>query len=319
MLNILTITLPIFLIIGVGFIAVRQGFFKKADTMVMGKFVMNIALPPLLFRAISQRSIDEVINGSYLLAYGFGSLLVFALAFILAFIFSGRKLEVSALRGMGSAMSNTAFVGFPVLLQFLGPVAGLAMAMTLMVENILMFPLVLFFAEAGISASKHQGGARIHMLVTTVLGRVVKNPLIIAIALGALFSAFGWSLPPFLDRGLELLANASAAVALFVIGGALVGLSLAGMKKHVGFVLVGKLVLHPLAVFFLLTLLPPMDRNLTIAAVVLASAPMLSIYPVIGQKYGEEGFCAASLLATTVASFITISAVLWVIQNSGMI
>lgn len=318
MLNVLAITAPIFLIIAIGYVAVRQDFFKKTDTAVMGKFVMNIALPALLFRAVSQRSIDEVINSTYLLAYGLGSLFVFLLVFSLNLAFGGRKLEVAAMRGMGSSMSNTAFVGFPVLLQFLGPVAGLAMAMNMLVENILMFPLVLLFAEAGLSASKQAGG-KLKVLLATVTARVLKNPLIIAIALGAAFSIMGWQLPEFAKRSVDMLANAAAGVALFVIGGALVGLSLKGMKTQVVLVLLGKLILHPLAVFFLLTVLPPMDRDLTIAAVVFASAPMLSVYPVIGQKYGQEGFCAASLLATTVTSFISISFVLWLIEHGGLI
>ena len=53
-------------------------------------------------------------------------------------------------------------------------------------------------------------------------------------------------------------------------------------------------------------------------AVTLACVPMLSIYPIIGQKYGQEGLCAAALVATTAASFLSISAILWLIETSGI-
>jgi malonate transporter and related proteins len=47
------------------------------------------------------------------------------------------------------------------------------------------------------------------------------------------------------------------------------------------------------------------------AAIALAAMPMLGIYPVLAQKHGHEGFCAAALLVTTVASFFTLSGLLW--------
>jgi len=38
---------------------------------------------------------------------------------------------------------------------------------------------------------------------------------------------------------------------------------------------------------------------------------MIGIFPLLAQRHGQEGFCAAALLVTTVASFFTISALLW--------
>ena len=35
--------------------------------------------------------------------------------------------------------------------------------------------------------------------------------------------------------------------------------------------------------------------------------PMMSIDPVLAQRFGHERFCAAALLAATVASFFTLS------------
>ena len=42
---------------------------------------------------------------------------------------------------------------------------------------------------------------------------------------------------------------------------------------------------------------------------------MLSIYPVVAQKYGLEGFTAAALLVATVSSFFTISSLLWAMHH----
>lgn len=44
---------------------------------------------------------------------------------------------------------------------------------------------------------------------------------------------------------------------------------------------------------------------------------MMSIYPILAQKYGQEGLCAAALVATTVTSFFTISGFLWLSGTAG--
>ena len=83
--------------------------------------------------------------------------------------------------------------------------------------------------------------------------------------------------------------------------------------------LIGKLILHPLAVFVSLAVLPrlgmpPLDPDLRMAAIVMAAMPMLSIYPILAQIYGQEDFSAAALLIATAASFFTLSGLLWVLR-----
>ena len=126
-----------------------------------------------------------------------------------------------------------------------------------------------------------------------------------------MFSALSIPLPSFASSTLGLLATASSPVALFVIGGSLVGLQLDGQRTDIAIVVAGKLLLHPLAVAGTLLLLPATDPLLAKAAVLYAAVPMLSIYAVLAQRHGQQGFCAATLLATTVASFATITAWLW--------
>jgi len=114
-----------------------------------------------------------------------------------------------------------------------------------------------------------------------------------------------------LATGMTLNYMSSVWMALFLIGGTLVGLRLHGMLAEVMQLVLSKLLLMPLAVFGMLWLLPPIDPLLRTAAVLLAAMPMLSVYPVLAQKYDQEEFCAAALLAATVTSFFTISALIW--------
>ena len=147
MLAILSITAPIFLVIALGFVAVRSGFFARADMRVMGSFVINFALPAMLFKALSQRSFGEAMQMDYLAVYAVGSLIAVASTAALARKWRKRDLQSSSIFGMGSGMSNSAFIGYPVVSQALGPIASVAMALNMLVETLLILPIVMVTAD----------------------------------------------------------------------------------------------------------------------------------------------------------------------------
>jgi hypothetical protein len=306
MLSILTITVPIYLMIGIGYVAVRRGLFGGVEMRVLGKFVLNFALPALVFQALAQHPVAEILNAPFAAAYAGGSIAVLLGAFALARYGRGKPMPDAALIGMGSAFPNSGFIGYPIVLQWLGPPAAVALALCMLIENVLLLPLSLALAES-------DGASSWQAELAESMRRLAANPLILAIVAGFGVAVTGVVLPEPVSRTIGMLASASAAVALFVIGGTLVGLRVGGMLGDVALVAVGKLAVHPLAVLALLLVLPPIDPRLGAAAVAYASMPMLSIYPILAQKYGLQGFCAAALLVTTLASFATISATLWML------
>lgn len=315
MLEILGITSPLFAAMALGFIAVRLEFFSKADIRVLGRFVISIALPALLFKALAERSFSDILNVTYLTGYGIGSLIALGFGVGVARFVSKRGVQASAMVGLGMSLSNSGFIGYPVVLQFLGPSATVAVALSMMIENLLILPLVFALAEA----RSEDGSARKWQTTVSVIFRgFLKNPLILAISFGFICSMFSLHLPATIAKTIDMFAMASGAVALFVIGGTLVGLRLKGASGNILLICVGKLLLHPLAVFLVLLVLPPIDPMLRQAALILACVPMLSVYPILAQKYGEEEWCAAALLAATVTSFVTISAMLWLV-SSGLV
>jgi len=311
MLKTLAITGPIYLVIALGFLAVRFEVFSKTDMRVLGTFVVRFALPALVFTALSQRRVSEIVNAPYLLDYALGSLLVFFIAFAWGWWRQGKSFTLSSLCGLGMSSSNSGYIGYPVAVPALGAeVAAVALAMCMLVENLLMIPLVLVMADTGVAG--HDSWKRTLANSLLLLGR---NPIVLAIVAGFGVALLEIPVSPTLSRTINMLAMSSTAVALFVIGGTLVGLSTRGMKRDVSAVALGKLLLHPLLVGLLVWAIPPDRPELGAAAVIYASVPMLSIYPILAQKYGFEGFCAAALLLTTVLSFLTISTGLWLLHS----
>jgi predicted permease len=306
MLEVLSVTLPIFILIALGFAAMRLGATTAADIQALGTFVIRFALPALIFNSLAQRPFAEIANARYLAAYIVGSLAVFAAMFALAHALKPGDRARDAIQALGSSCSNTGFVGYPIALLFVGPRATVAVALTMVVENIIVMPLALALAESGRRAGKKtSAGPR------RLVGKLARNPLIIAIVLGAVTSFAGISLPVPLARAVNMLATASSAVALFVVGGMLVGLQVGGVTRDTARIVAGKLLLLPAAVFAAqLALAPALDPDLRKSMLIFASSPTLSIFPLIGRQYGQERVCAASVVMATALSFLTMSALL---------
>lgn len=308
MIDVISITLPIFILITLGYASTRFGATTSSDIRTLGAFVIRFALPALIFKSLSQRPFAEIANTDYLVAYTLGSVAVYAAMFALARAVQPGDIAANALQALGSSASNSGFVGYPVALMFVGPAASVALALSMITENVLIIPLALTLAEIGRHAGKSFSSVFVHLI-----GRLVRNPLIIAIALGAAASLAGLKLPAPVVRSIDMLAMASGALALFAVGGALVGLKVGGVMRDVGQIVAGKLVLHPVAVFAALLLAPGLDPNLRKAMLILASAPMLGIYPLLGRAYGQEHVGAAALMAATALSFLTMSALLLIL------
>ncbi len=317
MLDILAITGPIYITIALGYFLTRRGLFARADMRVLGQFVINLALPALLFNALAQRKLGDILNGRYMLVYAIGSLVTMGLGLLWARRGARQGATVSVFYAMGMSCPNSGFVGYPIALLVIGPVAGVMLGLNMIVENLLLIPLLLALAESSTGS-----GGRWHTVLRQSLVNLARNPMVLGLAAGFAVSALEWQMPSPVARTVTLFAQASAALSLFVIGGSLAGLHIAGLRKPVAQIAMGKLLVHPAAMLAALLLceaagMVPMDPALRIGVVLAAASPMLGIFPILAQRHGHDGLAAAALLGTTVGSFFTISALLWVFRQVG--
>lgn len=309
MLDILAVTGPIYLLIALGFVATRRGVFAAADLRVLGQYVMQFALSALVFRAVAQRPFAQILNLHFIGVYALGSLGAWGVGAAIARV-RERGWAGAAFNGGGMSISNSGFIGSTLLVPLLGPWGGVALALVLLTENLVMNPLMLTVAEGEGAHHQPRGQVAVQSLL-----RVLRLPFVVAMLVGLAVSLSGLPLPAVLMRAVDLLAMSASAVALFVIGGTLVGRRVEGQWVPVIGMVLGKLVLHPAAVLTMVLLWPPTEPGLRAGAVLFATMPMFSIYPLLAQRYGLEGFCASVLVATTAVSFVTISAWLWVLRH----
>lgn len=316
MLNILLTISPVFILIGLGYFAFKQGLIKAEAMSSLGNIVLYFAIPAVMIGGLSKIHISEIVEPYFLLAYGLGSLLNLFLAVVLTLKVKRNSLTQSGIQSMGMSIPNSMFVGFPVLsLSFeLPDIASLSLMMAVLVENILILPIILILLEYSVG---HKGDSSAMTILRTVALRIVKNPLIISIVIGVAMSLLGIALPKPITQSLDLLTRISAGLALLFIGAALANIKPQEQKPwaDISLVMLGKLILHPALVALWVFLLPPFNSSFQQAAIIMAAAPMMSIYPILGERYGLRDFCASTLFMTTLVSFISIAIVLLLLES----
>lgn len=307
MTQIITITFPIYAAIAIGYLIVARGWFLVADMRVLGKYVLNIALPALLFNAVASRDIAEVFHPGYMLVFLSGGLatIVISLAWFTA---TGTDKARRAVAVMGSTCSNSGFIGYPVMLLTFPDIAGVILALNMLVENFVLIPICLVLMELAKPGQTHS----IWRTISTALLGVVRRPMIIGLLLGLLVSLAHIPVTGVVARLFTMLAASASALSLIVVGGSMVGLKLSGNQWRALQVAFGKLLLHPAMVAMAaiglplmgLSVLPP-DMH---AAVILSAAmPMFGIYAVLAQELGLEGAASIAMLAATSLAFVTLS------------
>ncbi len=299
--------LPIFAVIALGYVAVRARAFPRSAVPYMGQFVVGFCLPALVFTTVSRSPINEVINPWYVGVYALGGLLTYWIVVIGSRYVAGESLTAAGGNGLGSSVSNSAFVGAPVLIAVYGSLPANGFTMNLLVENIVMLPTVLVVFE--LAKSLREGGINAGAL-TSVFRNLLRNPILLALLAGLVLNLSGLRVAEPVYTSLGFLVDAAIGVALFTIGGSLVGTALRGSFWSIGSVAAGKLVLHPLIVAGLVWLAPPFDPELERIAILSAAMPMMSIYPVLAGRYQPDNAYAATLMVTTLLSMITLSIVL---------
>jgi predicted permease len=307
MLAILLQTLPFFGLIALGYGAAQMRFFSAEATAHLTKFVFYFALSAMLFRFSANLSFAEIFEPNLAAAYLWGTAFVYGLAMGVAF-FRGLDIPTASIEAQTAAIGNTGFLGIPMLALLLGQEAIGPMILILTIDLVVFSSLLTIL----VTGSRNRAG-RAAVLGTIGLG-LLKNPMVVSIALGLGVSASGLALPDVLNRFLELLSGAATPGALFAIGASLAAKS-AERLSIAGWLSFAKLVLHPLCVGIAVYVIFPIDDYRASVAVASAALPVAGNVFILAQHYGvAPQRVSAAILISTLCSIFTLSAIIAYVQ-----
>lgn len=306
-MNVLSITAPLFFLIGLGYLAVYKHILLPEHVPALGRFVLYFAVPGIILINLTKSTPQELIKLDFMITYGLASVITYFLTLFLMSRLTNRQGSEASILAMGGAIPNSMFVGLPILLQVMPDQATKIFALCVLVENLIVMPIALFVTEWKVANSVSNGTQ--HILIK-IGKRLLANPILLAVVLGLTMSALGLHFPEFMQQSLGMLASGAAATALIMIGGSLVGQSIKGDVRAISAVTLSKLVLHPLIMIAVLVVWGPIDPTLYTAAIIISASPMLTVFPVLAGPYGAGKIASGSLLAATVTAYITLNAFL---------
>lgn len=303
MLDILWITAPVYLLIALGALSARTGYVPADGIPALSRFALRVCMPALLFTAIAMPRREGAFEWALMLGYLAASLATLAAGVAIMRVLFRQSPPRAWILGLGMAGSNSGFMGFPIVSVIAdADRAAEFLAMVVIIENIAVIPFALVMAEASGRTTADLGGA-----VRTTLSGVVRNPMLVAVAVAVVVRLTGIPVPAPVASALTMIAAVAPAVALFVVGGTVAQFPVAGHWRRAGAIAAGKLLLHPLFVLVTLMLVPGVPDEMVPIAILFAAVPMMSIFPILGGPFGIAGICAAALVASTAVSFITVS------------
>ena len=290
--------LPIFGLILLGFVLRRFDFPGVGFWPVSERLTYYVLFPAMLISGLAGRHFD----GS---AMGIGLTLASAICLVGAFLVFTRTMfnldgPVFTSVFQGAIRPNT-YVGLSAAAALLGPdwmtLSAVALLTLIPLVNVLC---VLVLSRHG----KHGGG----------LGRVglelIKNPLILACAVGLTLSGLNLELPGIVLDLLTILGKAALPLGLLAVGAGLQFEGLGAATMPVGLASLAHLVALPLAAYGCARLLGVEGLARDTALIYTAIPVSVSAFILARQMGGDHRVMALIITAQTVLSAVTMPIIL---------
>lgn len=308
----LNATIPIFLIMILGYILKQIKMVDDPFVKTLNKINYNITLPVLVFRDLSQSDFLLVWDTKYVLFCFFVTLF----CIVAIWFFTGLFLKDKRIIGefvQASYRSSAAILGIAFIQNIYGN-SGMAPLMIIGTVPLYNVAAVLILSLTGPESK----GLNRTTLQKSILG-ILTNPIILGILAGLLSSVSRLDLPVILDKTVNNIAVLASPLALLGLG--------AGFEGHKAIKLVTptlittmvKLVVWPL-LFLPLAILMGFRNEMLIALLVMLGAPTTPSCYIMARNTGHDGvLTSGTVVSTTFFSSITLTMALFILKALGYV
>ena len=300
----------LFVLMGFG-VGMRKARFFEGKAIEGLVNILILVVTPCLIMDVFQRPFQPSMLVGLGLAFGVaavGHLLVIASAYLFVRHPDG---NVRRPLMLAAVFSNAGFMGIPLEQAILGDAGVFFGIVYVVVFNLFMWSWGL--CKMKNEECRMKNGRRIFHFSFFNLHSVV-NPGTVGIALGLPLFFFSVKLPAVIGVPVHQIANLNTPLAMIVIGYYLAGAKL-GKVAGMGSVYVAafiRLVGYPLA---MIALLYPfrhhLDRNMMLATVIAASAPVAAMVSMFAAKFNRDVDVSVGVVSgTTLLSILTMPVVI---------
>lgn len=274
------ITGPILILLVIGWSTrclgwVQDDFVSQANTIVF-----NIAMPVMLFLAISGSSFNQAMNLNLTIVGAIGTLALIAMLLLVGKVLPEDQRGVFV---QGSYRGNLAILGLALCVATYGdgilPMVALYIGVVTTVYNVLAIWLL------------NSSGA---------LSKILRNPILIGILTGALASLVELPLPVFIESTGRYLAQLTLPLALLCIGATLDFRSLRSNGKSISLAVLFKLLISPILLVSL-GVIAGLENHALGVLFFMSASPTATASYIMARQMTAHGALAAEIVAVTTA------------------
>lgn len=298
MLHIFWIILPVFGLIGIGFMARFTRFISDRTGDGLADYVFAIAIPCLIFKTLAESTIPLEQPWGYWFAY-FGAVIV---TWTVSQMIARRAFKLehgeAVVAGFSGAQANTVLVGVPLILEAYGQAGAVPLFLLVAVHLPIMFGTATLLIE----------GRKASPLI--ILRQVLTNPILIAILISSAVQFSGTPIPHAVRQLVDAIAASATPCALIAMG---IALNRYGVGKYINLTFAlsaTKLLLHPALVFVLAHYVFTMPPVWSGVAVLFAASPSGINAYLFAERYKTGVPIASGAIAVSTA-FSVISTAFW--------
>ena len=309
--DILSLTIPFFGIILLGAFSRSSGCFDEQAGRILARFAFFVVLPAFMFVSITSAPVSEVANPHFILRYEAVTIIIFALGIVFATRILGLSGRSSGIFALNATYPNYGYIGVPLAILAFGEGAVVPMSLILVCDSIMLLLLTAIF-------TRDKGSGDLSSALVQMLRSMSRNPLLLSVLTGFIFSASGLTLPQMPIFFLDMLAGAAAPTALFALGITLVGQPIRSARAELGTITVLKLVIHPLLMAAVMLTMPGLDMLWIQTAILFACLPVAANVFALSEFYqAYSGRTATSIMLTTLIASVSVPATLYALTMLG--
>ena len=290
--------LPVFGIGVLGYVLGLRGTFDFNIAMALNKFVMFVAMPALGFQLLVNAPLDEF-NLAMLGGYFLTELLMYAAGFLIARRVFKTDVMEAALLGLAIALTNHILFVLPVAITLYGEGAVTPIVAIISMDGILIFSGSLILMD--VLATRDTS-------LRHTISKIVRNPPLIAMAVGLAAGSLGLVVPIGLDVFIDFLGGTASPVLLFALG-IILSQRGSGARPMLPVVIAAmKLVAHPLLAAIIFTGVLQLTPEVRNPAMMVAAAPCGVMAFMLALNYGVRvDAIARAVLYSSIGSLVTVT------------
>lgn len=307
------VTIPIFLVMVLGYFLRRIGMLNDNFVTIANKFNFKVTLPFLLFKDLASVNITEIFDVKYVLFCAIATSVCFWSVWGLAKIFVKDKHMIGAFT-QASFRSSAAVMG----LAFIQNIYGASAMGSLMIIGAV--PLYNVYSVIVLTfEGDHPEGERDTKKIRQAGINILKNPIIIAIVLGLIVALLGNPLPTMVNKTVNTVAQMATPLALVALGAGFEGRkALTKIRPTLAAAFI-KLVAQA-AVFIPIAAACGFTGEKMVALVVMLAAPATPSCYIMAKNMNNDGTLTASIVvATTLLASVTLTAWIFILKTIGLI